>query len=723
MFSINNKPCSVDDYCVIHDYDGADTLEFDLSTDDALFHECVEHAVITEDSNRYIITKIDGSGSYIHVSAQLDLRDFYSSLITNYDNTSDTITNTMAAVLPSGWSFVNLAGNTLYRTVRIAYGTPADAMAQCVKLYGVVLRYNCVEKIVTAYAPESYQLSAAFVTEELNLRSLQYYGDSTALITRLEARGKDGMTFADINNGKSYVENYQYTNDVIYGFWSDERYTDKQSLLSAATAKLAELSAPARSYECDVVDLKKLYTSDMTDEVLTLISSDGFHLISSDGYRLVAENPSPLAGMDFDYQDLSLYNVVSLIDVKRGTQGAYQVVGVKDYPHYPEKNVVTLSSAAPSLRKTLIDGLDSEIEQITESFDEAIDELSDAVAEATEWITGEGSTGGNVFIRRDSNGKPYELLVIDTDSLGTATEVWRWNKNGLGYSANGYNGPYTTAVTSDGKIVADFIKTGTLDADLIKTGSILVQKTVSGTTRTLFELDTDNKTLVINTTGFTLDSSGNATFSGRVTSTSGTIGGWTIGAGSLSSNAGVGVVLDAANGKISLGGIEIAGRSVPGDADVYYIGNMHAGVYLDINVGGSPNLYDWTLYGSDIEIYPTLRLHHALDIIYGGTGASSLAGAKSNLGIPSFKVSGGAASYSLSVGEYQSSANVTIYLTGDVANSTACTVSFDPDGSTESDRLGLAVVNFNSSQVTVRLFRNNATNAATGLIYAIVFGT
>lgn len=457
MFAINNKPCSVDDYHIVYDYNGADTLEFDLSTDDALFADCVEHAVITEESNRYRITKIDGNGDRIHVSAQLDTGDFYASVIFGYDNTSNTLDNTVADVLPSGWTFINSAGNTLYRTLRFD-GTPADAMAACAKLYGVVLRYDCIHKTVTAYAPESYTLTAAFVTEELNLRSLQYYGDSTGLITRLEARGKDGLTFADINDGKTYVENHQYTQDVICGWWKDERYIDKQSLLAAATKKLAALSVPARSYECDVIDLKRV-------------------------------SDRQASSVDYDYQDLSLYKVVKLIDVKRGTQHAYQVVGVKDYPHYPEKNVITLSSAAPKLSAKLQE-LESEIPTADDLMLENLD-VSDAVDAATAWIT--GTEGGNVFFRRNAAGQPTELIVIDTDGIGTAQHVWRWNLGGFGHSSTGYAGPYTTAITQDGQINANFITTGKFE----------VKNAQNGTT---FSADADTGEVFINADNVTFGS-------------------------------------------------------------------------------------------------------------------------------------------------------------------------------------------------------------------------
>ena len=53
--------------------------------------------------------------------------------------------------------------------------------------------------------------------------------------------------------------------------------------------------------------------------------------------------------------------------------------------------------------------------------------------------------------------------------------VWRWNVGGLGFSHNGYNGPYETAITADGQIVADFITSGSLVANIIKAGVIQSQ--------------------------------------------------------------------------------------------------------------------------------------------------------------------------------------------------------------------------------------------------------
>lgn len=97
--------------------------------------------------------------------------------------------------------------------------------------------------------------------------------------------------------------------------------------------------------------------------------------------------------------------------------------------------------------------------------------MAEAIARATDLIT--GNLGGYV-IMHDSNGdgEPDEILVMNTADISTATKVWRWNKNGLGYSSTGYAGTYGLAMTADGEIVANFITTGTLNADLIKAGTI-----------------------------------------------------------------------------------------------------------------------------------------------------------------------------------------------------------------------------------------------------------
>lgn len=95
--------------------------------------------------------------------------------------------------------------------------------------------------------------------------------------------------------------------------------------------------------------------------------------------------------------------------------------------------------------------------------------MADAISHATELIT--GNLGGYVINGHDSNGDGYpdENLIMNTPDINTATKVIRSNLGGIGFSQNGYAGPFTTAINYEG-IVADAITTGTLNANLIKAG-------------------------------------------------------------------------------------------------------------------------------------------------------------------------------------------------------------------------------------------------------------
>lgn len=85
----------------------------------------------------------------------------------------------------------------------------------------------------------------------------------------------------------------------------------------------------------------------------------------------------------------------------------------------------------------------------------------DAVENATSLIT--GSKGGYVVIDKDEDGKPYQILIMDNKDKALATNVIRFNKNGMGFSTTGYDGVYRNAWTIDGNLVADFITSGVLN--------------------------------------------------------------------------------------------------------------------------------------------------------------------------------------------------------------------------------------------------------------------
>ena len=81
-------------------------------------------------------------------------------------------------------------------------------------------------------------------------------------------------------------------------------------------------------------------------------------------------------------------------------------------------------------------------------------------------IAGQGNAGGYVVLWPKE--KPSNIFIMDNPDLNKAKEVLRMNKNGIAFSKNGWNGPFTSAWTLDSKFNANFIQTGVIRADIFE---------------------------------------------------------------------------------------------------------------------------------------------------------------------------------------------------------------------------------------------------------------
>ena len=169
------------------------------------------------------------------------------------------------------------------------------------------------------------------------------------------------------------------------------------------------------------------------------------------------------------HERLSLCDTVTVKHSNLGVTAKMKVVKTV-YDSLKEKyKSITLGTLKASLTSKIND-LENVVTDTKKSVDRLPSLLNSAIDSATKQIT--GNTGGSVVLHSNSNGTPYELLIMDTEDINSAVNVWRWNLGGLGFSSHGYNGPYETAVTGDGAIVADFITAGSLVANIIKAGTL-----------------------------------------------------------------------------------------------------------------------------------------------------------------------------------------------------------------------------------------------------------
>lgn len=116
--------------------------------------------------------------------------------------------------------------------------------------------------------------------------------------------------------------------------------------------------------------------------------------------------------------------------------------------------------------------LASTIQEITKVTSSAVTKsfLDAVIKYQTELI--KGGLGGYV-VTNYVNGYPSEIIVGDSPNIEQMVNCIRLNKNGLGISKTGYNGPYRTAITGEG-INADLINAGQLNGNLIKAKSVVI---------------------------------------------------------------------------------------------------------------------------------------------------------------------------------------------------------------------------------------------------------
>lgn len=91
--------------------------------------------------------------------------------------------------------------------------------------------------------------------------------------------------------------------------------------------------------------------------------------------------------------------------------------------------------------------------------------LQSAIDNATAMMT--GSKGGYKVSEYDEDGRWLRDLYMNAPSKEEATHVMQINMNGIGFSRDGFDGPYKNAWTIDGVFLGEFIKAGSVQAEAL----------------------------------------------------------------------------------------------------------------------------------------------------------------------------------------------------------------------------------------------------------------
>lgn len=296
------------------------------------------------------------------------------------------------------------------------------------------------------------------------------------MIRHYSERGQDngvtiryGKNLTDITADSSITETY--TSVYPYATDEDEEYYELPE-------KVIELSSSSNYGEPRTLplDLSSKFDSDtrITDELLRQYANEYITNNKIDEIKQNIKVSFVQLWQSKEYETIALLERVKLCDT---VTVEYPALGVSAkakviktvYDSLAEKyEEIELGEAKSNFGDTL-SKVNSGFQEMSEFVRTQPSLMEKAIAHATDRIT--GGLGGYVVIPQNENGYPEEILIMDTSDKTTATNVWRFNKGGLGHSHSGYEGPFNdVALTDDGQINANMITTGKLNADLIQAG-------------------------------------------------------------------------------------------------------------------------------------------------------------------------------------------------------------------------------------------------------------
>lgn len=340
-----------------------------------------------------------------------------------------------------------------------------------------------------------------------NLTGLDLQLNMLEVVTRIRPVGFDGIEIDGLYVDSPYIDNYalpiikeiKYENVKWTGSPNYEEREDDDSYiydnLAEAQAKLIELAT--NEFVVNEIDLPK-----------TTINIEFIELSKTEEYKHLKFLQNINIGdtvhiyhkpLDINLKSRCIEYVYDCILNKYETitLGSY----TKNFFAKTQNTNNTLDSGSLDVK---FSGMVNGVLQQTQK------NLNDTITQAM---------GGYVYKTNNA------LYIMDTDDISTAQKIWTWSRNGLAFSSNGVNGPYTTGITMDGHIVGSMISVNSIVGEQIQANSIKatnleidVQKKIASATseetvRTLINTGLDGLELSVSKT-YATQSSVNSSISG-----------------------------------------------------------------------------------------------------------------------------------------------------------------------------------------------------------------
>ncbi len=299
------------------------------------------------------------------------------------------------------------------------YSTCMEAIGKVLEVSGGYLRIRVSGGVtyldyVQQYATANSQ-PVRFGENLLDLKKYQSVEELKTALIPLGATLDDGavVNITSVNGGLDYI--YDAAAVSAYGWiWATVTWDTIETpaaLLAAAQAYLAELCALPETVEVSAVDL---------------------------------------ASIDADIERFKLGGATTMVSVPHGISKTAVLTERTVHLSDPAQDTITIG--ATTKEKTLTGQNSSAIKKVTAKSENN----ASSASRFSQFVS--GGLGGHVVLDYDNDGDPedrqlpYRILIMDTADKATATYVLQLNKDGIGFSSSGINGPYYNSWTIDGQL-------------------------------------------------------------------------------------------------------------------------------------------------------------------------------------------------------------------------------------------------------------------------------
>lgn len=283
---------------------GDKTLYFTYLTKDPSLEN--EMYVQTEDDEYVIKEAPADSSGFPQIVAVLNLEGLQEKAWQTFSVTDATIDEAARTALAgSGWT-VGYCDVTKRRNAGMMHVNTLGVIQNLCKAFMCEPVYDTKAKTVSFYTKRGEDKGVYFLSG-LNLKRLKKESGSHEFYTRVIPIGENGLTIESVNDGKNYLENYQYSEKVLTYIWKNESYTDAQALKEDAELWLEDHAKPEVSYQAEV-------------------------------RNLAAQKPG------YSVLSYSLGDTVKLVDEATNTMEEQRIMKMVHYPDNPDKDTCEISN-------------------------------------------------------------------------------------------------------------------------------------------------------------------------------------------------------------------------------------------------------------------------------------------------------------------------------------------------------------------------------------------